>query len=156
MTDPIALARRVPWSRYLALALFAVLPKCPLCVLALLGVLASLGVDSALVRAAGGPWMHVVGIGLLAFVVVSFARKKGPRAAIWAVAGALALWSLKFLVGADSAAVAGVVGLGVALAVASWVLARRSGRVAVVAPRERATAACSCHQASAGSCEEST
>jgi hypothetical protein len=97
---------RAPWLKYAALGVFALLPKCPFCVLAAFGIVGSLEASSWVTRLIGGPRWTMWGAAVLALAVFGFARRRGARATAWVVGVAVLLWSVKFVWGADTTLVA--------------------------------------------------
>ncbi len=147
MRDVTAVAETLTPGHYAALTLFAILPKCPLCVLAMAGLV---GVDGLVIRAAEGPWMQGVGLALLRVLGVSVARRRGIRAAGWVMVGAGALWSLKFWWAANGLAIASALSGAAALTLGSRALRRRARGAA--SPANQGVAPCHCAGEAASPC----
>ncbi len=126
--------RRHAWVQVAALLGVALLPKCPLCLLALLGlwgaVEGSTGTEErfpGLVRLASWPVLQVVSAGVLVVILVALQRRHGTRTAAGAALVAGLLWASKFLIGSSV-----LVGL-FAAALGAVVVASRFRKVPVTA-----------------------
>lgn len=98
--------KRRPWVQVAALLGVALLPKCPLCLLALLGLWGAVEGSTSteerfpgLVRLASWPVLQVVSAAVLAAILVALHRRHGLRTAAGAALVAGLLWASKFVVG---------------------------------------------------------
>jgi hypothetical protein len=109
--------RRAAWIDVAALAGVALLPKCPLCVLALVGLWGAVEGSTSATRIASWPVLQVLSAAVLALLLAALARRHGARAAAGAGAMAVLLWASKFVFGSSLLAGLSAVGLGAILVV---------------------------------------
>lgn len=136
--DPTIAPKRRPhtWAHVAALVGVALLPKCPLCLLALLGLWGAVeGSTSAeerfpwVTRLASWPVLQVFSALVLVVILVALQRRHGIRTAAGAALVAGLLWASKFVIGSSLLVGVFAAALG---AVVVWSRLRRLPRTAQI------------------------